>query len=133
MRKNQRLILLIEPDKILSQQVAEYLTQKGYEVQPVQSAQEAIVAADKRTPDIIIMELLLARHSGIEFLYEFRTYGEWQKVPVIVLSRVAQSDLNINQKAAEDLGISHILYKPQLKLSRLHDYVEDLVSKGTDA
>ena len=31
-------------------------------------------------PAIVMLELQLVEHSGIEFLYEFRSYPEWQRV-----------------------------------------------------
>lgn len=111
-------ILLIEPDKLLASQYAGFLNGKGYSVRHADNAQDAVLAADRQSPDLVIIEPLLASHSGIEFLYEFRSYGEWQNVPIIVLSRATADDLGLNEKARQDMGLT-VLYKPETTLDKL--------------
>lgn len=111
-------ILLIEPDKLLASQYAGFLNGKGYSVRLADNAQDAVLAADRQSPDLVIIEPLLASHSGIEFLYEFRSYGEWQNVPIIVLSRATADDLGLNDKARQDMGLT-VLYKPETTLDKL--------------
>lgn len=111
-------ILLIEPDKLLASQYAGFLNGKGYSVRHADNAQDAVLAADRQSPDLVIIEPLLASHSGIEFLYEFRSYGEWQSVPIIVLSRATADDLGLNDKARQDMGLT-VLYKPETTLDKL--------------
>ena len=114
-------VLLIEPNSLLAGQYADYLSNIGCRVQRAADAQSAIVAADKQLPDVVVMELLLTSHSGVEFLYEFRSYAEWQKVPVIVLSSVRQTGLD--PEAQKDLGVE-VLYKPDITLEQLGKAVQ---------
>lgn len=116
-------ILLIEPNALIAAQYAGYLSDRGHEINKVTDAQEAILAADKNTPDVVIMEPLLAAHSGIEFLYEFRSYGEWQDIPVIVISRVRAGKLGLNDKNSKELKVT-ALYKPEITLQKLAAAVE---------
>ncbi len=121
-------ILLIEPDKLLADSYKTFLENfDKYEVIVVRGAQEAISAADYSTPDIVIMELQLIEHSGIEFLYEFRSYVEWQSIPVIVQSLVPFNEFRDNWKILKnELGVEHYLYKPQTDLKSLLQSVESL-------
>lgn len=128
MLNDKKSTLLIEPDKILARQTAEYLSSRGFAVRNAYSAQEAIVMVDDQAPDIIIMEILLTKHSGVEFLYEFRSYVEWRNIPVIVLSRIGQSELQVTKKTIKDLGINLILYKPDVRLSDIYDHIEKILS-----
>lgn len=114
-----RHILLIEPNKILASQTADFLMSKGYQVTVAYTAQSAIVAADHTSPDIVILEVLLAKHSGIEFLYEFRSYNEWQHIPVIVFSRVTGSELALSPRTITNLRIDAVLYKPSTSFHKL--------------
>ncbi len=116
-------ILLIEPNTLISNQYVGYLSQQGHEITSVSDAQEAILAADKQAPDLVIMEPLLAAHSGIEFLYEFRSYSEWQNIPVIILSRVQAGKLGLNDKNSKELKVT-ALYKPEVSLQKLAAAVE---------
>lgn len=126
-------VLLLEPNRILARQYAEVLQQHGYHVIAAADAQSAILAADAQTPDVVITELLLARHSGIEFLYEFRSYSEWQQIPTIVLSRAQNSELGINQKTMRELGITRVLYKHTIPLALLAEIVDDMLASKQSA
>lgn len=122
---NTLRVLLIEPDKQLGEVYAEALTAAGHKVVVAREAQEALEAADQLVPEIIILELQLARHNGVEFLYEFRSYPDWQNVPVIINSGVFE--LPINADLFERLGIKAVLYKPTTTLRRLKEVVNQFV------
>jgi DNA-binding response OmpR family regulator len=79
-------ILLIEPDIVLANIYTKALTHEGYRVVVAGDAQAAISLADKSKPDLIIMEIQLVSHNGIEFIYELRSYPEWQDIPIIIQS-----------------------------------------------
>lgn len=82
-------------------------------------AQSAILGADATPPDLVILEVLLAAHSGVEFLYEFRSYGEWQHIPALILSRAQADELAADQDLQRSLGVHAVLYKPDVTLEKL--------------
>lgn len=113
-------ILLIEPDRVLARTYRSLLENKGYSVQVSYSAQEAINLADKTTPDLIIVEVQLISHSGIEFLYELRSYPEWQRIPVIILSIIPRQEFEDNWDLLKsELNVASYLYKPSTDLKDL--------------
>jgi DNA-binding response OmpR family regulator len=121
-------ILLIEPNRNLAKQYWTVLEQAGHEVIICLNGQMAIGAADEQTPDIIILELQLKKHNGIEFLYEFRSYPEWQSVPVIVHSMVPQENLQ-GAAALPLLKLVNYLYKPASSLKKLVQAVDEALAK----
>lgn len=113
-------ILLIEPDHSLARAYKSALEIAGHQVLIGTSAQTAVDAADEVCPDVVIMELQLVAHSGIEFLYEFRSYADWQDIPVIILSKVPPAEFNqCARTMREHLGVSTYCYKPQTDLKQL--------------
>lgn len=113
-------ILLVEPDRVLAKTYAETLIAAGYHVVAAATAQSAIQAADALQPDLVILELQLVEHSGIEFLYEFRSYVDWQKVPVLINSHVPPAEFNdAAEQMRTELGVSDYLYKPHTNLRQL--------------
>lgn len=113
-------VILLEPDRLLAETYCQALIHAGHTVTPCASAQGAVMAADQQTPDLVIMELQLIEHSGIEFLYEFRSYSEWQTIPVIIQSQVPPSEFNANWQALkQQLGIETYLYKPHTSLQKM--------------
>jgi DNA-binding response OmpR family regulator len=111
-------ILIIEPDKVLASTYKAALENDEDSVIICASAQSAIFAADTLKPDVIILELQLIQHSGIEFLYEFRSYPEWQNIPIIINTVVPPQEFSTSSGLLNDeLGITEYYYKPKTSLS----------------
>lgn len=121
-------ILLIEPDRVLAETYVQALVHDGHEVQAAGSAQAAIMSADAILPDVVILELQLVAHSGIEFLYEFRSYTDWQDIPVIIQTLVPEREFSDNwQLLSDELGVERYLYKPRTTLDQLISAVQELL------
>lgn len=113
-------ILLIEPDRVLAVTYKKSFESAGHSVDIASSAQAAITAADNIKPDAVILELQLINHSGIEFLYEFRSYDDWRKVPVIILSNIPLAEFDgSHDLLVRELGVETYLYKPTTSIKRL--------------
>jgi DNA-binding response OmpR family regulator len=69
-------ILLLETDRQLAKSLKDYFGRAGHSLVCYSDPQQAVVAADRRQPQVIILDLMLAGRSGIEFLYELRSYPE---------------------------------------------------------
>ena len=110
-------VLLIEPNTVLATMYTQALLHAGHSVAHATGAQSAVDAADRQLPDVVILELQLPNHSGIEFLHEFRSYAEWQTVPVIVNTALPPAHMaRASEPLRRDLGVLEILYKPRTSL-----------------
>ena len=117
-------VLLIEPDHSIALSIAKTLQMLGCKVARAASAQKAILAADVCMPDVVVLELALPLHNGIEFLYEFRSYAEWAHIPVIVFTTNNLLEPSLLLK----LGVVKCLYKPQTSLQQLGAQVQHFVT-----
>ncbi len=117
-------VLLIEPDRSLAESATEVLKSKDTQVVWATGAQEAIAAADRQCPNIVVLELGLPSHNGIEFLYEFRSYHEWSSIPVIMftMQQIATPEL------LTKLGVVSYLYKPTTPLARLQQVASEYLN-----
>jgi len=120
MRKQQ--ILLIEPRITSQSAVAKMLS--NYDVDVVHDADSAVLHAVNKKPDLVIMEMSLSGHSGMEFLYEFRTYTDWENVPIIIYSSLKINDEILFSRAWEKLNVFDYIYKPESTMSNLKSAVE---------
>lgn len=119
-------ILLIDPNVALARTYMQALQHAGHQVVHVVGAQEAIDAADKQVPNLVVLELQIAIHDGIEFLHEFRSYPEWQAIPVIVLTGITPAAIASSKNTlAGELGVVACLYKPQTSLQQLLSSVNE--------
>ena len=123
-------ILLIEPDKILAENVSKFLKKCQHKVAWQTSAQGGIDGADRKRPDAIVLDLQLAGHSGIEFLHELRSYADWQNLPVIVFSAIHPDALGGLAQAKTNLTISAYVHKPTASLAKLTDTIEQAIKKA---
>ncbi len=120
-------ILLIEPDRLLAETYKKALKTAGHKVSVASGSQEAINLADNISPDLIILEIQLVGHSGIEFLYEFRSYPEWQNIPVIIHTSVPYAELANGWPILSGyLNTTEYRYKPNTTLESLISSVNDL-------
>jgi DNA-binding response OmpR family regulator len=120
-------ILIIEPDHILASVYKSYLEKAGNSVDIANNAQTAIMIADTRKPDAVILELQLIEHSGIEFLYEFRSYQEWQAIPSIIHTHIPPNEFGGSWKILkQELNVVAYMYKPHTTLKALSDKVKEL-------
>lgn len=121
-------ILLVEPDSILADLYRRGLETVGHNVLICAGAQSAIHSADVTKPDVVILELQLVEHSGIEFLYEFRSYPEWQAIPVLVLSGIPPNEFSgSHDLLMNELGVRAYHYKPLTSLSNLLLAIDQVV------
>lgn len=117
-------ILLIEPDTILAQMYIKSLEMTGHTVSYVMGAESAIHTADRKRPDIVILELQLANHNGVAFLHEFRSYADWLDIPVVVHTVVPLMQLQNFTAALDEMGVKEQLYKPHTTLAKLTAVIE---------
>ncbi len=121
-------ILLLEPDTALGQTYQQALEHQGHHVWLYQVAGDAIQALDSLQIDAIVLELQLTRHNGLEFLYELRSYADWQDIPVIIHSFVMPDKIQ-NALTFKELGVAECLYKPRTTLAQLTGTVDAITTK----
>lgn len=112
-------VLLIEPDHLLAKNTCRALKRAGHTVDWSVEPQAAVNLADTHIPDVVIIDMLLAGRSGIEFLYEFRSYPDWQAIPVIVCSSLPEHEVGTHEHSFAQLDIRKFLYKPHTSLTDL--------------
>lgn len=116
-------ILIVEPDITLARLYQTALTTSGHNVEYVSNAQDALYIIEKSKPEIVVLELDMPNHNGLEFLYEFSSYTDWESIKVIVHS-ILRPELFERMKVSWlALGVYEYLYKPDTSLSALQQAV----------
>jgi DNA-binding response OmpR family regulator len=115
-------ILLVEPDLVLGEVYQQSLEAQGHQVVWQRTSAEAVQALDVQKADLVVTELQLPVHNGMEFLYELRSYSDWQHIPVIIHSSLPAERV-VGGLTYSELDIKQYLYKPTTKLVDLNDAV----------
>jgi CheY-like chemotaxis protein len=117
-------IILLEPDRQLAQNIQRYFHRAGHQLRFFADPQQAVMSADSGRPDAIILNLFLATRSGIEFLYELRSYPEWSDIPIIATGSLSAGELKDYGAALEELRVTAYLPKQTSRLSDLLSAVQ---------
>jgi CheY-like chemotaxis protein len=70
------------------------LSEKGYHIETALNAREAFVRLEKQLPDLILLDLLMPKVNGFEFLEQLRKEERTKETPVIVISALNADDEN---------------------------------------
>jgi len=120
-------ILIIEPDLLLANNLKKFLEHYNFICSIVTDGQSAIEYVDNFLPDLIILELQLVNHSGIEFLYELRSYSDTRLLPVLIYSYISQDTWRDSRSLLENqFLIKDYLYKPQANFYQVLSQINQL-------
>ena len=108
-RPNRPRILLIEDDEATRVGYAELLQVRGFEVEAVGTALEALAAAKRETPDVIVTDVLLPDGDGLALASQFREQPRTAHVPIIGVTANWTADARARARQA---GVSAFLLKP---------------------
>ena len=117
-------ILIIEDEQILSEMYQDTFSQAGFEVSLAFTCEEGLEIAKKEKPDLILLDILLPRESGIVFLWRFKEDPKIAEIPVVAFSNY--DDPKTKQQAIS-LGIKAYLLKanftPKELLEKVKEYL----------
>ncbi len=99
-------VLLVDDDRELTAMLGEYLAREGFDVEAAHDGQQGEAEALSGRYDIIVLDVMMPRLSGIEVLRRIRARSE---VPVLLLT--ARGD-NVDRIAGLELGADDYVPKP---------------------
>lgn len=79
-------ILLVEDEAGIQELITLNLTQAGHKVLSADSAEQALVLIRENLPDLVLLDWMLPRMSGIELARIFRADARMKHVPIIMLT-----------------------------------------------
>lgn len=79
-------MLLVEDDAALAELVTWHFRKEGFEVSHTPDGEEALIMAQERTPDIVLLDWMLENLSGIEVCRRLRRSSNTANVPIIMLT-----------------------------------------------
>lgn len=118
-------ILIIEDDDFLRSLAVTKLEKEGFTVFMAPDGQEGLAMAQKETPDLLILDLMLPVMSGFDVLEQLKAAEETKAMKVIVFSNLGEeSDI----KKCLDMGANDYLVKANFTLDELVDKIKTLIS-----
>ena len=86
-------LLLVEDDRALADLLMWHFDREGYDIVRTADGDEALMLAEERTPDLVILDWMIEGVSGIEVCRRLRRRASTAHVPIIMLTaRGEESD-----------------------------------------
>jgi two-component system phosphate regulon response regulator PhoB len=86
-------LLLVEDDRALADLLMWHFDREGYDIQRTADGEEALLLAEERTPDLVILDWMIEGVTGIEVCRRLRRKASTAQVPIIMLTaRGEESD-----------------------------------------
>ncbi len=91
-------ILVVDDDLMIREMFSDYLTKNGFEVDTAQSAEDGLALIIRDQPDLVIIDIMMARMNGWQMLDYIRKEMDLDELnlPVIVMSSVIGLELEMD-------------------------------------
>jgi CheY-like chemotaxis protein len=126
-------VLLVEDSKFLRLATERALARAGYEMSSAADGEEALRVAREKSPDLILLDMLLPKMSGPEVLMALKKDPSTRAIPVVVMTGMSQK----NAARLQQDGAFGFLEKSALELDKgsekLLTAVEEILRKVSEA
>jgi CheY-like chemotaxis protein len=85
-------ILLVEDSKFVRLAMGRALTRAGYEMSFAGDGDEALLMAGEKLPDLILLDMMLPKMSGLDVLKALKKDHATATIPVVVLTGLSQTN-----------------------------------------
>lgn len=97
-------VLIVDDDPDVRLFNATVVEESGYTPVEAENGEEGLKMVKEEAPDLVILDVLMPRQSGIRLYRELKTDRSLKNVKVIMLSGVAKRTFMRSQKALTEFG-----------------------------
>ena len=107
-----RDVLVVDDDEGVREILEDMLKKDGYGVALAKNGIEAIAALGRKTPDLVILDLMMPEMDGFEVVRHMRSNPAWAEIPVLICTA---KELTGAERADLQRSVSKIVEKGQLQ------------------
>ena len=105
---NKPIILIVEDDPVLLKMYTEKFNFEGFKVLNAKDGEEALRISESEIMNIVLLDIMLPRMSGTDYLEKLRQMPEGKDTPVVALTNLAEE---AEKQRALKLGVKEYLVK----------------------
>jgi two-component system phosphate regulon response regulator PhoB len=125
-------VLVVEDEDALAQLLKYNLEKEGYRVSVAMDGEEALVAAAERVPDLVLLDWMLPKASGIEVCRRLRARQETRNTPIVMLTargeesdRVRGLDIGADDYVTKPFSMGELLARLRAVMRRIRPALAD--------
>src|ERR1700757_3677998 len=131
-------VLVVEDEDALSALLQYNLDKEGYRVTIASDGEEALVVIDEQMPDLVVLDWMLPKVSGVEVCRRLRARPETRTLPIIMLTargeesdRIRGLDTGADDYVVKPFSMSELAARIRAVLRRIRPgLAEDRVRAG---
>lgn len=117
-------IMIVDDEKDACDTMARVFEHAGHDVTCVPNGREALIHVLTKTPDVVLLDLLMPEMDGPSFLEVVRSYLRLQSLPVVVITGLADSPMI---ERTRHLRVNAILVKGKASPKEILQAVEQAI------
>ncbi len=131
-------VLIAEDEDALATLLEYNFTKEGYDVTVANDGEEALLQASERTPDLILMDWMMPKLSGVEVCRRLRRRSETRTTPIIMLTaredetdKITGLDYGADDYVTKPYSMPELLARVRAVLRRTQPGIlEDIIRQG---
>ncbi|VEN75462.1 conserved hypothetical protein [Candidatus Desulfarcum epimagneticum] len=101
-------VMIVDDDPDVRMFNIEVVKQNGYHPVAAENGEEAMALVKKSRPDLVVLDVLMPKQSGIKMYRELKTDESLKDIPVIILSGIARRTFIRSQEALTEFGDENV-------------------------
>lgn len=99
-----KMVLVVDDDADVTKFVSKLVERAGYQAVVAKNGVEGMGKVREEKPDLIILDVLMPKESGIRMYRELKTDELFKDIPVIMLSAIAPESFFRSQKVLDEFA-----------------------------
>lgn len=117
-------ILVVEDDSSLREIYSIRLLAEAYTVVSAGDGEEALAVALKEKPDLVLLDIMMPKVSGFDFLDVLRSTPELKDTKVVIMTALSSED---QRRRGEALGADRYLVKSQVGIEDVVNVIHEVL------
>ncbi|MDH4330629.1 MAG: response regulator [Candidatus Moranbacteria bacterium] len=124
MADQKKKILIVEDERPIAGALEMKLNSSGFETIAASNGEDALKALDDGSFDLILLDLVMPRMNGFDFLKKKKELNK--ETPVIILSNLSQQE---DMEKAMELGVSDYFVKSNMAISDIVEHIKKILDQ----
>ncbi len=121
-------ILIVDDDKIFGKILKDGLVSAGFETAVAVDGQEGMVALERERPDLIVLDIMMPKLTGPEFLKELQKKEGLSNTPVIVSTQLSGMK---EMSEVVTFGVRGYIIKSEQSLAEIINQIKHTLEEGS--
>ena len=123
-------ILVVDDHPVTREPLARLLRYEGFETRCAANGVEALDLLGESPADLILLDVVMPKMNGVDFLQNVRDDPRWRAIPVIALTGSMEPNLFAR---LETLGVAEVMSKARFTVEQLIERVRVHLGAGPPA